>query len=475
MLHLKEKLKKNQILENVSFQDISAEGLGIGRTTDNIVVFCEGAIPQDIAHVKITKVKGSYVIGELFQLTQASPYRTASFCRHFGYCGGCKWQHLSYEAQLQFKKKFVIDSLTRIGNLKFQEIQEPLKSPQTKYYRNKLEFTFSNKRWIEPEYFSKENSIQLPALGFHISHAYNKVLDIQECFLQNDLSNNIRNFVREYAIKNEIPFFDINKHEGLLRTLTIRNTTINEWMVILGVYEIQQDSLFPLLDAIYDKFPFITSLYYAHLFMANESLSNGKLYLYKGKRYIIEQLGDLQFKISPLSFFQTNSLQAKAMYDTVLKIVHLTQQEVVYDLYCGTGTIALYLAKYAKKVIGVEYVNDAVQDAKENAKLNNISNAQFYVGNIKDIFTDEFVYTNGHPDAIVIDPPRAGLDKEVINQIRKLSPKKIIYVSCNPPSQARDLSILSDIYEIKYIQPIDMFPHTTHIENIIMLEKIDNS
>lgn len=471
MLSLKEKLQKNQILQNVCFHDISAEGMGIGRTFDNIVVFCEGAVPEDVADVKIKKVKGSYVITDLHNITKPSPYRVQHFCSHFGYCGGCKWQHLDYNAQLAFKKKFISDNFIRIGNLNFQKIEEPLKSPQTTYYRNKLEFTFSNKKWIEPENFSKENYTPTPALGFHITNSFDKVIDIQKCYLQHDYSNHIRNFVRKYSIKNNIPFFDIKTHQGILRTLTIRNTTINEWMVILGVYQIQEDILFLLLDAIYQEFPFITSLQYAHLFMANESLSNGKLYLYKGRSYIVEQLGELKFKISALSFFQTNSFQAKVMYDKIAELAQPTGNEIIYDLYCGTGTIGLYLAKQSKKIIGIEYIPAAVEDAKQNALFNNIYNAEFFAGNIKDILTDEFIQINGPPDILIADPPRAGIDKKVIEQIKKISPKKFIYVSCSPPSQARDLSFLSDIYEIKHIQPVDMFPHTTHIENIVLLEQ----
>ncbi|GAB4451664.1 MAG: 23S rRNA (uracil(1939)-C(5))-methyltransferase RlmD [Bacteroidia bacterium] len=468
-MHLKEKLRKGQILEQVKFHDISAEGTGIGRTSDNIVVFCEGAVPGDIANVKIIKVKGSYILAEISEFIHYSEYRSNSFCKHFGYCGGCKWQNLNYDAQLTFKKKFISDALTRIGNLTLPEIEEPLKSPLIQHYRNKLEFTFSNNRWIEPELFSKENKQILPALGFHKSGAYDKVLDIQECFLQDEKSNAIRNFIKTYAVQHNIPFFDIKNHQGILRTLTIRNTTLNEWMVILGVYEINEKIIFPLLDAFVEQFPFITSLLYAHLFMANESLSNGKIYLYKGRDYILEQLGHLKFKISPNSFFQTNSLQAKRMYDVTKELAGLTGNEVVYDLYCGTGTIGLYVSDKARKVIGVEYVSAAVQDANENAQLNNITNAQFFAGNMEQILNDDFVKLHSHPDVIITDPPRAGMHKNVIQQLRTILPQKIVYVSCSPPSQARDISFLSDLYEVKYVQPVDMFPHTTHIENIVLL------
>ncbi|GAB4204874.1 MAG: 23S rRNA (uracil(1939)-C(5))-methyltransferase RlmD [Bacteroidia bacterium] len=470
-MHLKEKLRKGQILQNVKFHDISAEGMGIGRTPDNIVVFAENIVPGDIANVKIIKIKGSYVIAQSVEIIQASPYRTQPFCRHFGYCGGCKWQHLSYDAQLLFKKKFIQDALTRIGNLNIPSIQDPLKSPQTKEYRNKLEFAFSSDRWIEPELFSKENKTRLPALGFHISGQYDKVLDIQQCYLQNDISNQIRNFIREYAIQNNIPFFDIKNRQGILRTLIIRNTTLHQWMVILGVYKVD-DSIFPLLDAVYKQFPFINALLYAHLFSVNDSIYNGKIYLYKGNDYIIEQLGHLQFKISATSFFQTNSLQTYHLYDKVRELAQLTQEEYVYDLYCGTGTIGMFVAHQARQVIGMEYVAAAIEDAKENARLNDIQNIEFFSGNIEDILTDEFVSTHGKPDVIITDPPRAGMHKKVIQQIRKIAPKRIVYVSCSPPSQARDISFLSDMYEVKHIQPVDMFPHTTHIENIVLLCKI---
>lgn len=470
-MHLKEKLRKGQILEKVLFNDISAEGLCIGRTPDNIVVFAQNLVPMDIANIKIKKIKGSYVIGEPVEILHYSEYRAQPFCNHFGYCGGCKWQHLSYDAQLMFKKKFIKDALTRIGNLNIPEINEPIKSILTTEYRNKLEFTFSSKRWIEPENFNKEIQQQLPALGFHISGAYDKVLDIQKCYLQNDISNQLRSFIKNYAVQNNIPFFDIKNHTGVLRTLIIRNTSLNEWMVILGVYQIV-DEIFPLLDALYHQFPIITSLMYAHLFMANESLSNGKIYLYKGKDYITEQLGHLKFKISPNSFFQTNSSQAYKMYKIIRDIAQLSGNEIVYDLYCGTGTIGLFVANQSKKVIGIEYIPAAVEDAKLNAIFNNIANAEFFAGNIEKILNDDFVALHGVPEVIIADPPRAGMHRNVINQIRKIAPEKIIYVSCSPPSQARDISFLSDIYEVKYIQPIDMFPHTTHIENIVLLEKV---
>ncbi len=473
-MHLKEKLHKGQVLQNVKFHDISAEGMGIGRTSDNIVVFAESVVPGDIANVKIVKIKGSYVIAQSVEIIQASPYRTQPFCRHFGYCGGCKWQHLSYDAQLSFKKKFIHDALTRIGNLNIPDIQEPLESPQITEYRNKLEFAFSNNRWIEPELFSKENKTQLPALGFHISGHYDKVLDIQQCHLQNDISNQIRNFIREYAVQNNIPFFDIKNRTGILRTLIIRNTSLNQWMVILGVYEID-DRVFLLLDAVYRQFPFIHSLLYAHLFSLNDSIHNGKIYLHKGNDYIIEQLGHLRFKISATSFFQTNSLQTYHLYNKVKELAQLTQKEHVYDLYCGTGTIGLFLAHQAAKVTGIEYLPAAIEDAKENARLNNIQNIEFFSGNIENILTDQFVNAQGKPDVVIADPPRAGMHKNVLHQIRKIAPKRIIYVSCSPPSQARDISFLSDMYEVKHIQPVDMFPHTTHIENIVLLSKIQET
>lgn len=474
MTHLKEKLRKEQLLHHVHFQDISAEGMGIGRTTDNIVVFCNGAIPEDIAHVKIQKIKGSYVIGNIDTFVQLSPYRTAPFCSHFGICGGCKWQYLSYQAQLHYKKKFIYDALTRIAHLPIATIHDmpsPLPSPHIQYYRNKLEFTFSPDGWIPAEYFSKENKTPTPALGFHIHQKYDRVIDIQQCFLQHPLSNDIRNFIKAYAIQNNIPFYNIKTKQGLLRTLIIRHTTLNEWMVILGVYEVMPDILFPLLDAVYQKFPFIQSLQYAHLFMLNDSLNNGIIHLYKGRDYIVEQLGHLKFKISANSFFQTNSLQTKQMYDIVKDLAALTGKEIVYDLYCGTGTISLYVANQCNKVVGIEYVPQAIEDAKQNAILNNIHHVEFFAGDIKHVLNDEFINIHGTPDVIITDPPRAGMHKDVIYTIKKIAPKRIVYVSCNPPSQARDITYLLDKYTVTYIQPIDMFPHTTHIENILLLER----
>ena len=471
MLYLKERFKKYQLLENVVIQDISAEGMGIGRTKDQLVVFAEGLVPGDVAHVKILKIKGSYVIGELVELVQPSPYRTQAFCKHFGYCGGCKWQNLSYEAQLRFKKKFIEDAFTRIGHLSFSKIQDPLPSPEIIRYRNKLEFTFSSHRWLEPEIFTKENKPILPALGFHKSGAYDKVLDIQQCFLQQEMSNQIRNFVREYAIQHQIPFFDIKKQEGILRTLIIRCTTLNEWMVVLGVYKLKESIIHPLLDAMHEKFPFIHSLQYAHLYGVNESLSNGVLYLYKGKKYITEQLGHLYFRISAHSFFQINSLQAKRMYDVVKDLAGLSGKEILYDLYSGTGTIGLYVADKVRKIIGIEYVQNAVEDAIQNAQLNNIHHAAFFSGDIRALLNDAFIEAQGFPDVLITNPPRAGMHKEVIQQIQKIAPSRIVYISCSPPSQARDISFLANLYRIQYIQPVDMFPHTTHIENIVLLEK----
>ncbi len=466
-----QKFKKGEILHNILFHDISAEGLGIGKTNDGVVVFAENVVPGDVADIQITKPKNNYIVGFPTQITKLSESRTQPFCKHFGYCGGCKWQHLSYPAQLTFKKKFVEDALTRIGKLSLENIADSLPSENIKFYRNKLEFTFSNRKWIEPSQFNKENIDYAPALGFHIAGHYNKVIDITECYLQHDYSNQIKNFIREYALKNNLSFFDIKHQAGFLRTLIIRNTTLNQWMVILGIYEVLQDELSLLLDSLLQKFPFITSLYYAHLYQVNDSLNNGKLCLYKGSAYIEEQLGHLKFQISPNSFFQTNSLQAKIMYDKVLEYADLKGNEIVYDLYCGTGTIGLYLAKKAKKIIGVEYIEAAVKDAKINADLNNINNTEFFAGDIKNILNDEFIAAHGSPSVIVIDPPRAGLHEDVVNKIIEIAPEKIIYVSCNPASQARDLVFFSETYMVKNIQPIDMFPHTTHAENIVLLKR----
>lgn len=460
-------------LPDQRIETAGAEGMCISRY-DGKVVFVRHAVPGDIADLKIIGRKKKFLIGEITDLKEPSEDRVEPFCPHFGICGGCKWQQMSYPAQLKYKQQQVKDAFDRIGKLDYEEIKPILGSDETRYYRNKLEFTFSNKRWLTADEMSEEN-LNMNAVGFHVPGRFDKVLDIKTCFLQEDLSNRIRNEIRDFAQKNDLSFFDLRNQGGLLRNLIIRNSTLGQWMVIVSFYENDEAAIQSVLEHLAKQFPEITSLMYVVNSKANDTLYDQEIKLFKGEDHIIEQLKDLKFRIRPKSFFQTNTKQAEALYDQALNMAGLTGDQVVYDLYCGTGTISLFVARNAKKVVGIESVDQAVADANDNAALNGIENCSFVCGDMKDLFNDEFIAEHGKADVIITDPPRAGMHPKVVEQLCQSGVQRIVYVSCNPATQARDLDLMRDHYNIEQIQPVDMFPHTHHVENVVLLTKKETS
>jgi 23S rRNA (uracil1939-C5)-methyltransferase len=463
------KIKKNFVLENLEIVDISAEGKAIAKH-EGLVVFVEGGVPGDIVDVLVHRKKNSFAEGKVQTIKTYSKKRVLSQCSHFGTCGGCKWQNLDYKSQLEFKQKYVYDAFTRIGKLEFSEITPILGNESEYFYRNKLEYSFSNKKWLTLEQISSPEEIENKnALGFHIPGMFDKILDIDNCYLQAEPSNSIRNAVREYAFKNNLTFFDIRNKAGMLRTLMIRTTSTGEIMVVVSVFEWLEKELFALLEFLKTSFPAITSLQYVHNNKGNDTLFGLDIKTIYGRDYIEEEMEGLKFKISAKSFYQTNSLQAYNLYKIVRDFADLNGNEIVYDLYTGTGTIANFMARGAKKVIGIEYVEDSIKDAHENAKSNNITNTVFFAGDMKDVLNDEFLNTNERPDVIITDPPRAGMHENVVKVILNARPEKIVYVSCNPSTQARDLALMQEDYKIIKIQPVDMFPQTAHVENVVLL------
>lgn len=463
--------KKLPTFENVLVTDVAAEGNAIAKIED-MVLFVEGVIPGDIVNVQITKKRKRYYEGRVLSIVKESPDRKPAFCKHFGVCGGCKWQILPYEKQLHYKEKQVKDQLERIGHVTVQNYLPILGSEKTRFYRNKLEFTFSNKRWITAEEIQNDNEIaEHNALGFHVPRLFDKVVDIKHCSLQDTPSNEIRNFIRTYAIEHEYTFFDIRNHTGLLRNLIVRTTQNGECMLIVVFYEDNPEQINTILSAIHDNFPQITSLLYIINQKANDTIGDQIVNVFYGKDHIIETMENLQFKVGPKSFYQTNSRQAYELYKTARSFAKLTGNEIVYDLYTGTGTIANFVAHQVQKVVGIEYVPEAIEDARINSQLNDITNTEFFAGDMKDILTDEFIAKHGTPDVIITDPPRAGMHNDVVNTILRANPLRIVYVSCNPATQARDLQLLSQAYDIINSQAVDMFPHTQHVENVVLLER----
>jgi len=449
--------------------DMADKGRAVGRTGD-VVVFATGAVPGDVIDAEVVKKFPTYIEAKALKINTPSPYRTEPFCTHFGTCGGCKWQNLEYHAQLKFKEKQVRDAMIRIAKIKEPSILPIIGSDRIRYYRNKLEFSFTNKRYLLKEEIDSGTDKNMNGLGFHIPGKFNKILDIDTCFLQNDLSNRIRNFINAFAKSHAISFFDIKKQTGLLRGLIIRNTESGEWMVIVMFKEENSDVRVKLLDAIVKEFPELTSVMYIINTKKNDTITDQAVHLHQGRGYIMEEMGDLKFMIGPKSFFQTNTKQATLLYNLTKEYAGLTGSELVYDLYTGTGTIAAFIAKHARKVIGVEYVPEAIEDAKQNAKINGLDNLEFFSGDLKDVLTPEFTTQHGLPDVIITDPPRAGMHELVTRRILDMTPKKIVYVSCNPGTQARDLALLSEKYELVRMQPVDMFPHTSHVENVALLQ-----
>jgi 23S rRNA (uracil1939-C5)-methyltransferase len=463
--------KELPLLERVKITDIGAEGNAVARV-DNLVVFVPMLIPGDVVDLKVIKKRKKYLEGRVINFHEYSPDRIKPRCKHFGVCGGCKWQHLPYEMQLKFKEKQVKDNLVRIGKVDQPDIKPIIGSDDIFLYRNKLEYTFSDKRWLTQEEISSDNKFEKEgALGFHIPGLFDKVLDIEECHLQPEPSNSIRNAVREYAIRNDLSFFDLREQQGLLRNIVIRNSLKGDVMVIVVFYHEDIEKRTGLLDFIAAEFPSVTSLMYVINSKRNDSLNDQLPILYKGEDFLVEDMDNLKFRIGPKSFYQTNTKQALVLYRHALNFAGLNGTETVYDLYSGTGTITNYVAPYAKKVIGIEYVDDAVADARINSEINGITNTLFYAGDMKDILTDTFFEENGKPDVIITDPPRAGMHEDVVRIIAKAAPGKIVYISCNPGTQSRDIQLLSEDYQVAGVQPVDMFPHTHHVENIVLLKK----
>lgn len=463
--------RKKPLIEGVEISKIAAEGKSIAYV-DEKVLFVPNTVPGDIVDVQVTRKRKNFMEGFVVNMIKESPIRIAVECTHFGICGGCKWQNIPYELQTEFKQSEVEENLKRIGGIDLKEISPIIKSEKIYNYRNKLEFTFSNKRFLSREEIQSDKELNRnPALGFHVPGLFDKVVDIEKCYLQEEPSNAIRNFIKEYALKHNLEFLDIRNKEGFLRTLIIRTSSIGEIMVILTFYRNDEENIQNLLKAIADKFPEITSLMYVVNEKANDTISDLDINLYKGNDHIYEQMEDLTFKIGPKSFYQTNSEQAYLLYSETRRLANLSGNEIVYDLYTGTGTIANFIAKRAKKVIGIEYVPEAIEDAKVNSINNKIDNTLFFAGDMKDVLNNDFIIKHGAPDIIITDPPRAGMHADVVNVILDVAPKRIVYVSCNSATQARDIKMLDVKYEVKAVQPVDMFPHTHHVENIVLLEK----
>lgn len=461
---------KRTIVEGVTATDIADKGKAFGKSGEK-AIFIEGAVPGDVVDVEIFKKSKSFDEGRVARIIQPSAYRTSPFCEHFGICGGCKWQHMSYASQLMFKEKQVRDAMERIAKIQNPPMDPILGAPSSQFYRNKMEFTFTNKRYLLESEMLMEGDKDMDGLGFHIPGKFNKVLDLNHCYLQDSKADEIRLFVKKFTKENGFTYFDLKQQHGLMRNLIIRNTNAGEWMVIVVFKEDNADARELLMSAVKNKFPWITSLQYIINSKRNDTIHDQEAILYAGNPFIIEKLEHLEFMIGPKSFFQTNSTQAMNLYKLTSEYAGLTGNEIVYDLYTGTGTIATFVASKSKKVIGIEYVADAISDAIENAKRNKIENTLFFAGDMKDIFTTEFIKQHGNADVIITDPPRAGMHEDVVNCILDSGAKKIVYVSCNPGTQARDILLLAPKYEVVHMTPVDMFPHTAHVENVALLIK----
>ncbi len=459
---------KNKIVPNILIERIASEGKCVGHHEEK-VVFVSGVAPGDVVDVRITKGKSSFMEGEPVKFHQYSKDRIEPFCSHFGTCGGCKWQHINYDLQKSYKRQQVLDQFQRIAKVKIPEVLPTLGSEKTKYYRNKLDFTFSNKKWLTLEQIRSEEDFDRNALGFHIPKMFDKIIDVDHCYLQGGISNEVRNELRTFAKENKLSFYDIRNQEGLLRNLIIRTTSTGQTMVIVQFGESDQSSIDLVMEFLNQKFPEITSLLYVINTKGNETFHDLELVTYSGLPYIEEEMEGLKFRVGPKSFYQTNSEQAYELYKVARDFASLKGDEIVYDLYTGTGTIANFVAKQAKQVIGVEYVEAAIEDAKINSQINGIKNTLFYAGDMKDILNEEFIQNHAAPDVIITDPPRAGMDEKVVQMLLRLAAPKIVYVSCNPATQARDLALLGEQYQVEKIQPVDMFPQTYHVENVVLL------
>ena len=468
------KKKPLPLLEKITITDVAAEGKALAKVND-LVVFVPYVVPGDVVDLQVKRKKNKYAEAVAVKFHEYSPKRAVPFCQHYGVCGGCKWQCLSYEDQIKYKQKQVTDNLTRIGKVELPEISPILGSEKTEFYRNKLEFTFSDKRWLTEEEVRAEVTYdQMNAVGFHIPGAFDKVLAIEKCWLQDDISNQIRNTIRDYAYEHGLAFYNIRNHEGLLRNLMIRTSSTGELMVLLQVRvsaDKDVDDTKALLAHVAGKFPQITSLLYVVNNKQNDTINDLDVVVFKGNDHIFEEMEGLRFKVGPKSFYQTNSEQAYNLYKVARDFAGLTGDELVYDLYTGTGTIANFVSRRARKVVGIEYVPEAIEDAKVNSAINGIENTLFFAGDMKDMLTQDFINEHGRPDVIITDPPRAGMHNDVIDVILFAEPRRIVYVSCNPATQARDLQLLDAKYKVTAVQPVDMFPHTHHVENVVLLEK----
>jgi 23S rRNA (uracil1939-C5)-methyltransferase len=462
--------RKKKMVYDVPVVDVADRGKSVAKDAEGRVYFIDKAVPGDVVDILVLKKKKSFFQGIVKAYKKKSEFRVEPRCEHFGVCGGCKWQHLDYNAQLKFKSNTVLNAMTRIGKVDDSIIKPIRGAEQIFNYRNKLEYSFSNKRWLTDAEIQVDGKIdQSPALGFHAPGAFDKVVDVNKCHLQEALTNDIRNYVRTYTIEHKLEYYDAREHTGLMRNMILRNTSLGQWMLIMS-FAHEDEAVMPMMNQLKEAFPQITSMHYVINKKFNDTILDQDIILFHGQPFIVEQLGDIQYKIGPKSFFQTNTAQAKVLFDTVVEFAGLKGDENVYDLYTGLGSIALYVSKMAGHVTGIEEVEAAIVDAKENARLNTIDNTTFYAGDVKDILTPQFSQKHGTPDLVITDPPRVGMHKDVIETLLKLEAPKIVYVSCNPATQARDLDLLSEKYTTKIMQPVDMFPHTHHIENVALLE-----
>ncbi|WP_137400861.1 23S rRNA (uracil(1939)-C(5))-methyltransferase RlmD [Echinicola rosea] len=459
---------KNKVLKNLTIERIASEGKSVAHY-EGKVVFVQNVAPGDVVDVRIRRGKSSFMEGEAIHIHEYSKDRVEPFCTHFGVCGGCKWQHINYDLQMEYKRQQVLDQFQRIAKVPIPEVLPIIGSAETQYYRNKLDFTFSNNRWLTKEEIDSGKDFERNALGFHIPKRFDKIVDVEHCYLQGGPSNDVRNALRDFALEKGLTFFDMIKQEGLLRNLIIRTSITGETMVIVQFGENAPEQIDQVMTFLSERFPDLTSLLYIINLKKNETFHDQDIHTFMGRDYIIEEMEGLQFRVGPKSFYQTNSKQAYELYKVAREFANLSGDEVVYDLYTGTGTIANFVAKKAKQVIGIEYVEAAIEDAKLNAKENCLDNTLFYAGDMKDMLNDEFVASHNAPDVIITDPPRAGMHEDVVNMLLKLAAPKIVYVSCNPATQARDVALLGEKYNVDIVQPVDMFPQTYHVENVVLL------
>lgn len=457
-----------KFLNNIQVIDIAEEGKGVGKS-DDLVIFIDKAVPGDVVDVELLRRKKKFYEGRIQNIVKPSEHRTDPFCKHFGVCGGCKWQHLNYDAQLLFKQKSVVDALQRLAKVDTSGIEPILGSMETSYYRNKLEYTFSDKRWLTDGDMRSDEEMEMNALGYHIPGRFDKILDIEHCYLQADPSNDIRNKVREYALANKISFYNLKNHEGSLRNLIIRTSSTGELMVIVVFAYVEEEQIAGMMKFISNEFKSLKSLLYIINQKKNDTIFDQDIHVFEGVDHIFENMNGLKFKIGPKSFYQTNSDQAFELYKITKDFAGFKGDELVYDLYTGAGTIANFIAGSVRSVVGIEYVPTAIEDAKINSEINSIKNTSFFAGDMKDILNAEFINIHGKPDVVITDPPRAGMHADVVKRLLEMEAEKIVYVSCNAATQARDIALMKDKYEVSRIRPVDMFPHTQHVENVVLL------